>query len=39
MLYAGSLELLDLLGIYEKIADVGFIVRYVIDLPCALAKN
>jgi phenol 2-monooxygenase len=28
MLYAGSLEILDLLGIYDRIADIGFIVRY-----------
>ncbi|KAJ7491164.1 FAD binding domain-containing protein [Mycena latifolia] len=26
MLYAGSLEILDLLGMYERIADIGFIV-------------
>ncbi|KAJ7702210.1 FAD binding domain-containing protein [Mycena rosella] len=27
MLYAGSLEILDLLGVYERIADIGFIVQ------------
>lgn len=28
MLYSGSLELLDMIGIYDRIADTGFIVRY-----------
>ncbi|KAJ7151211.1 2,4-dichlorophenol 6-monooxygenase [Mycena filopes] len=27
MLYAGTLEILDLLGIYERVADIGFIVQ------------
>ncbi|KAJ6528012.1 hypothetical protein B0H10DRAFT_1974135 [Mycena sp. CBHHK59/15] len=27
MLYAGSLEILDLIGVYDRIADIGFTVR------------
>ncbi|KAJ7687700.1 FAD binding domain-containing protein [Mycena rosella] len=27
MLYAGSLEILDLVGVYERVADIGFIVK------------
>jgi phenol 2-monooxygenase len=30
VLHAGSLELLDLNGIYDRIADIGFIVRFVL---------
>lgn len=29
VLHAGSLELLDLIGIYDRIADTGFIAKYV----------
>ncbi|KAJ6549161.1 FAD binding domain-containing protein [Mycena sp. CBHHK59/15] len=29
MLYAGSLEILDLIGVYDRIADIGFTVRRV----------
>ncbi|KAJ7782525.1 putative 2,4-dichlorophenol 6-monooxygenase [Mycena maculata] len=27
LLYAGSLEILDLIGVYERVADIGFIIK------------